>query len=92
MSEFNPLDPFIDAITEVANKTYDDTLHPVLQETGKSLALIGALMLLLLALQIGLLTGYKIRDIENCWTTANISLKIILNLTLRQQFKQYHIV
>lgn len=40
MSEFNPLEPFTDAITEVANKTYDDTLHPSLNATGKSLSLI----------------------------------------------------
>lgn len=40
MSEFNPVDPLKDAITDIANKTYDDAFHPSFKETGKSLSLI----------------------------------------------------
>lgn len=73
MSEFNPLDPFADAITEVANKTYDDTLHPVLQETGKSLALIPrAINAALAALQIWTINReYKIEE-----TTKLLEIKL----------------
>ena len=73
MSENNPLEPFSGAITDVANKTYDDTLHPVLQETGKSLALIPrAINAALAALQIWTINReYKIEE-----TTKLLEIKL----------------